>query len=146
MTLELKITQRGKALDAGTAPDPISQHHNRTKLHWHSQHIIRKRQAFLYYYFQLWKLQIKMREIVHVQAGQCGNQIGSKVGDICCSFILIWWWWCWLDLIKWNGFKRCTKSYERIYLLTNIIVTDHAWYCHTEVSVTDHSNRPYSLV
>ena len=22
----------------------------------------------------------KMREIVHLQAGQCGNQIGSKVG------------------------------------------------------------------
>ena len=23
-----------------------------------------------------------MREIVHIQAGQCGNQIGSKVGRI----------------------------------------------------------------
>jgi len=22
-----------------------------------------------------------MREIVHIQAGQCGNQIGAKVGD-----------------------------------------------------------------
>jgi len=25
-----------------------------------------------------------MREIVHLQAGQCGNQIGSKVGFCLC--------------------------------------------------------------
>jgi len=23
-----------------------------------------------------------MREIVHIQAGQCGNQIGAKVGQV----------------------------------------------------------------
>ena len=27
-----------------------------------------------------------MREIVHLQAGQCGNQIGAKVGDPCDDF------------------------------------------------------------
>lgn len=32
-----------------------------------------------------------MREIVHIQAGQCGNQIGAKVssGDIILLFIII---------------------------------------------------------
>ena len=30
----------------------------------------------------------KMREIVHLQAGQCGNQIGAKVG--CAEEILEW--------------------------------------------------------
>ena len=34
--------------------------------------------------------QVKMREIVHVQAGQCGNQIGAKFWEIIrcvfCSF------------------------------------------------------------
>jgi len=29
---------------------------------------------------QLFRKKIKMREIVHLQAGQCGNQIGAKVG------------------------------------------------------------------
>lgn len=27
-----------------------------------------------------------MREIVHLQAGQCGNQIGAKVSDNMCHF------------------------------------------------------------
>lgn len=26
-----------------------------------------------------------MREIVHIQAGQCGNQIGTKVRPFCCA-------------------------------------------------------------
>jgi len=30
-----------------------------------------------------------MREIVHLQAGQCGNQIGSKVGRLGVSFPLL---------------------------------------------------------
>ena len=28
-----------------------------------------------------------MREIVHLQAGQCGNQIGAKVSQFCFSSI-----------------------------------------------------------
>lgn len=31
-----------------------------------------------------------MREIVHIQAGQCGNQIGAKVGCKCYHFIEDW--------------------------------------------------------
>jgi len=31
-----------------------------------------------------------MREIVHIQAGQCGNQIGAKVRRNNCSY-------CWLQ-------------------------------------------------
>lgn len=27
-----------------------------------------------------------MREIVHIQAGQCGNQIGAKVSSLPCTF------------------------------------------------------------
>ena len=43
----------------------------------------------------------KMREIVHIQAGQCGNQIGSKVRfyncKICYLFkIDVWKWISWL--------------------------------------------------
>lgn len=30
-----------------------------------------------------------MREIVHLQAGQCGNQIGAKVGFACLVFYLL---------------------------------------------------------
>ena len=30
-----------------------------------------------------------MREIVHIQAGQCGNQIGAKVGIIILFYIII---------------------------------------------------------
>ena len=29
-----------------------------------------------------------MREIVHIQAGQCGNQIGAKVSFILCSVFI----------------------------------------------------------
>uniref|UniRef100_A0A8C7IME5 Uncharacterized protein n=1 Tax=Oncorhynchus kisutch TaxID=8019 RepID=A0A8C7IME5_ONCKI len=32
-----------------------------------------------------------MREIVHLQAGQCGNQIGAKVGSM--SPVPSWWIW-----------------------------------------------------
>lgn len=38
-------------------------------------------------------VEAKMREIVHIQAGQCGNQIGSKVGPlltICCDVPRQW--------------------------------------------------------
>ena len=30
-----------------------------------------------------------MREIVHIQAGQCGNQIGAKVGILEFEFVVI---------------------------------------------------------
>ena len=33
---------------------------------------------------------IIMREIVHIQAGQCGNQIGAKVSFLILSFIFCW--------------------------------------------------------
>ena len=30
-----------------------------------------------------------MREIVHLQAGQCGNQIGSKVRELLVNFVCV---------------------------------------------------------
>lgn len=42
-----------------------------------------------------WKLQEinlnfkKMREIVHIQAGQCGNQIGAKVNILSPDVVII---------------------------------------------------------
>lgn len=41
---------------------------------------------------QVWTQRIKMREIVHLQAGQCGNQIGAKVSlfaVMCCVYFLL---------------------------------------------------------
>lgn len=32
-----------------------------------------------------------MREIVHIQAGQCGNQIGAKVRTSFSSNVLLFW-------------------------------------------------------
>lgn len=32
-----------------------------------------------FYHLKLKNYNLKMREIVHIQAGQCGNQIGAKV-------------------------------------------------------------------
>ena len=29
-----------------------------------------------------------MREIVHIQAGQCGNQIGAKFWEVCFKLVL----------------------------------------------------------
>ncbi|KAK7175372.1 hypothetical protein R3I93_002319 [Phoxinus phoxinus] len=40
-----------------------------------------------------------MREIVHLQAGQCGNQIGAKVG----SMFPVPSWWTW-SLARWIQF------------------------------------------
>ena len=33
-----------------------------------------------------------MREIVHLQAGQCGNQIGSKFWEVSSGYSLVVWW------------------------------------------------------
>ena len=53
-----------------------------------------------------------MREIVHLQAGQCGNQIGTKVGTchVECQRVLFDKWLPLLDeltlVIVLNGFNR----------------------------------------
>ena len=52
------------------------------------------------------KDQNKMREIVHIQAGQCGNQIGAKVSP------------CYSLSIKTTFFFRKTKMYVLICLNT----------------------------
>lgn len=44
-----------------------------------------------------WRSRINMREIVHIQAGQCGNQIGAKVRHI---FILFYF----MSFPPWNDF------------------------------------------
>lgn len=45
-----------------------------------------------------------MREIVHLQAGQCGNQIGAKVSDNMCHFRTL------LSCIIYDQRVLCTRS------------------------------------
>lgn len=65
-----------------------------------------------------------MREIVHLQAGQCGNQIGAKVGNeqIFIFFIVILlrfrFFWekltlilAWFRTTLWGNFKLVIKCY-----------------------------------
>ena len=51
---------------------------------------------------------VKMREIVHLQAGQCGNQIGAKVYTV--------------QLLLYAGF--CEEEYRviRLKMLSTIVV------------------------
>ena len=57
-----------------------------------------------------------MREIVHIQAGQCGNQIGAKVGDYLNFTVLRYSWFLWeYYLCKINGMTPV--SFQIIFLL-----------------------------
>ncbi|KAF5476196.1 hypothetical protein F2P56_007929, partial [Juglans regia] len=40
---------------------------------------------FSLFRFLLSRLQAKMREILHIQGGQCGNQIGAKFWEVVCA-------------------------------------------------------------
>ena len=54
------------------------------------QRKIEKRHSKLYFFISWWILDLnlysnsksEMREIVHVQGGQCGNQIGAKFWEV----------------------------------------------------------------
>lgn len=55
-----------------------------------------------------------MREIVHLQAGQCGNQIGAKVTKFCYLFIVFYYI---LFYFIWNlNFKFCVVTLGVWYL------------------------------
>lgn len=46
-----------------------------------------------------------MREIVHLQAGQCGNQIGAKVSNTSITFYS----YCIIHLLMGGIFNRCVS-------------------------------------
>lgn len=63
-----------------------------------------------------------MREIVHLQAGQCGNQIGAKVSFnlsvINCSFMFIEHWLQWVTVR--NGFSFICMEFKASFRNANV--------------------------
>lgn len=67
-----------------------------------------------------------MREIVHLQAGQCGNQIGAKVRDLIEKKLLYKISWCWISSIR-NDINICPCQKQ---LGCSLIV--YSLYCETK--------------
>lgn len=90
-----------------------------------------------------WNL-VKMREIVHLQAGQCGNQIGSKVRLKVYSIIVRYAWPIFLTLpytyirCAWQDFPTVgiLPTYLHFYLsIAYLIYRTYSHYNHLNLSL-----------
>ena len=92
-----------------------------------------------------------MREILHIQGGQCGNQIGAKFWEVSHpttnnpTFAMIHWWWsCWLHSQKkrkknWEKNRVVSWSFHQLNLWHSI---DREKSTHQEfLTATNHKNN-----
>ena len=80
-----------------------------------------------------------MREILHIQGGQCGNQIGAKFWEVSHpttnnpTFAMIHWWWsCWLHSQKkrkknWEKNRVVSWSFSISWIYDTALTEKKAW-------------------